>query len=203
MSASKSSKAKAKKAARREHTTKWFNQLITDLRILAPVGLSFVLLITVVVVAWLLNLLINFRSPHFSIPMEIGFLVGILVGAIFGPSIARWEKEETDVHREDSQHYLDGKMKRYSLLFAVNGGAFAIAKLLDGPTPPRGLTLAGLSVGAMVFTVIMTADIWLWGAAMRNQHGARIFRPVGQTILLMIGALLCSGWALIWLNRAA
>ena len=29
--------------------------------------------------------------------------------------------------------YIDGKMKRYSLMFAVNGGAFALAKLLPDP----------------------------------------------------------------------
>jgi hypothetical protein len=40
---------------------------------------------------------------------------------------------------------------------------------------------AGVSVGAALFTVIMTSDIWIWGASMREQHGAKLFRPVGQT----------------------
>ena len=90
--------------------------------------------------------------------------------------------------------YLDGKMQRYTLLFSVNGGVFAIVQLL-----PRGhlaLDLGTLAIGAALFTVLMTADIWLWGADMRNQHGHTLFRPVGQGILLMIGALLVGGWIL-------
>ena len=92
--------------------------------------------------------------------------------------------------------YLDGKMQRYTLLFSVNGGVFAIVQLL-----PRGhlaLDLGTLAIGAALFTVLMTADIWLWGADMRNQHGHTLFRPVGQGILLMIGALLVGGWILAW-----
>jgi hypothetical protein len=88
-------------------------------------------------------------------------------------------------------------MKRYTLRFSVNGAAFAIAKLLIEPNPPGALSWEGLSVGAILFTILMTADIWLWGAGMRNKHGAKLFRPVGQTILLMIGALLCGAWGLV------
>jgi hypothetical protein len=114
--------------------------------------------------------------------------------------IGKWKVPGTpdkEINRDDQALYLEGKMKRYSLLFSVNGGAFAIATLFNEPTPPGGLSITSLSVGATVFTVLMTADIWLWGAGMRNRHGSVLFRPVGQTILLMIGALLTSGWTLI------
>jgi hypothetical protein len=85
----------------------------------------------------------------------------------------------------------------HSGLVSVNGGALAIARLIGDGKPVGGLSMLGLSIGAALFTIIMTADIWLWGAAMREQHGARLFRPVGQTMLLMIGALLFAGWLLI------
>ncbi len=115
-----------------------------------------------------------------------------------GPAIAKWTNAtDASPGPENQALYLEGKMKRYSLLFAVNGAAFAIAKLLKEPNPPGDLSTSALATGVIVFTVLMTADIWLWGAGMRNEHGVRLFRPVGQTILLMIGALLCSGWVLV------
>ena len=58
--------------------------------------------------------------------------------------------------------YEDGKGRRYGLLFSVNGGAFAVAKLF--PTDNicaviGGLTLFELSVGMILFTVLMSVDI--------------------------------------------
>ena len=171
----------------------WWKQTKDDLETLMPVGVSFVILAFCAALFWALK---------WSLPdarsLETGLLLGTIVGPVVGPMVGRWEPlGKKPVERQDQALYLEGKMKRYSLLFSVNGGAFAIAKLLSGPEPPGGLSVAGLSLGAIVFTVIMTADIWLWGAGMRNEHGAKLFRPVGQSILLMIGALLCSGWVLV------
>jgi len=95
--------------------------------------------------------------------------------------------------------YIDGKMKRYNLLFAVNGGAFAIAKLMGQNTHNiGGLTLKQLAIGAMIFTVVMTLDIWLWGQMMRKDFfsGGSVFTPIGKAILLLLAFLLILGWGL-------
>jgi len=171
----------------------WLNQVKTDLLTLRPVALSFFIVLLAGCIA---------SSVHRSY-LQHGLLVGVILGPTVAPMLARWKNNtENEVSREDSALYIDGKMKRYSLLFSVNGGAFAIAKLIGDGHPAGGLSMVGLSVGAVLFTLIMTADIWLWGAAMREQHGARLFRPVGQTILLMISALLSSGWILVSRNRS-
>jgi hypothetical protein len=167
----------------------WWTQTKVDLETLRPVLLSFAVLAV-------MGALVKVVKQ----PLEIGLLAGVVLGPVVGPMVGKWKipgAPEGKVQRDDEALYLEGKMKRYSLLFSVNGGAFAIAKLLNEPTPPGGLSIAALSVGAIVFTVLMTADVWLWGAGMRNQHGSALFRPVGQTILLMIGALLTSGWVLV------
>jgi hypothetical protein len=167
----------------------WWTQTKDDLETLRPVLLSFAILAAMGTV-----------GKVFNQPLEVVLLAGVILGPVIGPMIGKWKIQgapHEEVEREDEALYLEGKMKRYSLLFSVNGGAFAIATLLKQPTPPVGLSIAGLSVGAIVFTLLMTADVWLWGAGMRKQHGSDLFRPVGQTILLMIGALLASGWALV------
>ena len=64
--------------------------------------------------------------------------------------------------------YLDGKVQRYKLLFAVNGGAFAIAKVGQGDHVSLGNLDLKLAIGAIAFTVVMTIDIWLWGQQMRR-----------------------------------
>jgi hypothetical protein len=172
--------------------TSW-KQTKEDLATLAPVGLSFALLL---LCGFAMSTL-GWRLPDAS-SKETGLLLGLILGPVISPMLGSWKKAgEERVQPQEQSLYLEGKMKRYSLLFQVNGGAFAIAKLLDGPNPPGGLGIAALSTGAVVFSVLMTADIWLWGASMRNAYGARLFRPVGQAILLMIGALLCSAWILV------
>jgi len=48
--------------------------------------------------------------------------------------------------------YIDGKIKRYNLMFAVNGGIFALAKLISVPAesnPLGRLKLIHLSIGAI------------------------------------------------------
>jgi hypothetical protein len=97
--------------------------------------------------------------------------------------------------------YIDGKMKRYSLLFAVNGGAFAIAKLLGEQQTGKvvgGLTLEAVAIGAIIFTCLMWLDIYLFGETMRSKFfGNRlVFGRPGKLILSALSALLILGWLL-------
>jgi hypothetical protein len=106
--------------------------------------------------------------------------------------------------------YEDGKSRRYSLLFTVNGGAFAVAKLF-----PTGnmcavlgrLTLCELSLGMIIFTVLLTADIFIFGEHMRRTVSKEeigptgdkvpMFGTVGKIILLLVGSFICAGWLLV------
>ena len=57
-------------------------------------------------------------------------------------------------------------------MFAVNGGAFAIAELMrdeGGVTDSLGgLSLEQLAFGAVIFTWLLWWDIWAWGEMMRQ-----------------------------------
>jgi hypothetical protein len=70
--------------------------------------------------------------------------------------------------RDYLRTYIDGKIQRYYLLFAVNGGAFAIAELMRGAAgvsqPLGGLSLQRLAYGAVIFTWLLWWDIWAWGS---------------------------------------
>ncbi len=95
--------------------------------------------------------------------------------------------------------YIDGKMKRYNLLFTVNGGIFAIARLLADKQNEQilgGLTLQALAVGASAFTCLMCLDIWYWGDMLRRDffNGQQVFGRPGRFILIALGALLIMGW---------
>jgi hypothetical protein len=97
--------------------------------------------------------------------------------------------------------YIDGKMRRYNLLFSVNGGAFAIAKLLGDPNNRNlvgSLTLQHLALGSIIFTALMLVDIRLWGETMRNKFpsGKLVFTKEGKVILLLLGILIIAGWLL-------
>ena len=113
---------------------------------------------------------------------------------------------------ETFKAYEDGKHRRYNLLFAVNGGAFAVAKLFtdpkflcEGKIPAvlGGLTLGRLSFGMILFTALMTLDIYMFGYKMRElmlegQAGVSPwqgpFSVPGKAVLVAIGALICVGW---------
>jgi len=95
--------------------------------------------------------------------------------------------------------YIEGKMKRYSLLFSVNGGAFAVAKILREPNTTRilgGLTLQELAIGAVLFTILMGIDIFLWGQMMRTKFfdGELVFKWAGKSILILLCILLILAW---------
>lgn len=104
--------------------------------------------------------------------------------------------------------YENGKHRRYSLLFSVNGGAFAIAQLLAKSSPVGTWTVGHLSfrllsLGMFVFTILMTIDIYTFADKMREiQKDARpeIFAEIGKVVLFSIGAMICAGWILagIW-----
>jgi hypothetical protein len=102
--------------------------------------------------------------------------------------------------------YIDGKMKRYSLLFSVNGGAFAVSKLLTDHNAQNtaqnklilgSLTLPEVAVGAILFTLLMWIDIWSWGHMMRKKFIGEdlAFTWMGKAILTGIVALLILAWA--------
>ena len=102
--------------------------------------------------------------------------------------------------------YESGKHRRYGLLFSVNGGAFAIAKLLvDDPARATvvlgGLTLSRLALGMILFTAVMAADICMFGMKMRgvldDRGGVGVFGTPGQVVLVLIGILIGAGWFLV------
>jgi hypothetical protein len=102
--------------------------------------------------------------------------------------------------------YEEGKHRRYNLLFAVNGGAFAVVELfatltgspriLDPTDPVLGsLTLSHLSLGMALFTTVMVVDIFLFGENMRKRDPRlKLFAWQGKTVLILIGLLIAAGW---------
>jgi len=97
--------------------------------------------------------------------------------------------------------YEQGKHRRYSLLFAVNGGAFAVAKLLvtgfgQNAFVLGGLTLWMLALGMAAFSAVMVFDIFQFGLRMRVLDGA-LFGTWGRLVLLLLGALLIGGWLVV------
>lgn len=102
---------------------------------------------------------------------------------------------------ESFRTYEDGKHRRYSLLFAVNGGAFAVAKLFAEGKAVNvlgNLTLPELSIGMILFTIVMTVDIFMFGEKMRTTYSLDAFSWQGKTVLIMIGILICAGWFLVF-----
>ena len=102
---------------------------------------------------------------------------------------------------DELKTYIDGKMKRYNLLFAVNGGAFAIAKLIGEGKNVGEVTLLYLAMGAILFTILMWWDIWCWGWLMKKEYdnrgkGERMFGWVGKLILSSLTLLLTGVWIL-------
>jgi hypothetical protein len=106
--------------------------------------------------------------------------------------------------KDAKELYETGKHRRYGLLFSVNGGAFAIAKLITGESGKPGvvlgnLTLTELSVGMVAFTAVMICDIYAFGDKMRKTFLENDFGWQGKAVLLVLGVLLCLGWLLVGL----
>ena len=101
---------------------------------------------------------------------------------------------------ESFKIYEDGKHRRYGLLFAVNGGAFAVAKLFADPTAATllgDLTLSQVVIGMIAFTILMTADIFMFGKKVRENYSPDAFGTPGKVVLLLMGFLICAGWYLV------
>jgi hypothetical protein len=131
------------------------------------------------------------------------------MSAITGPNPAGGAPHT--VNLDIFRTYEEGKHRRYSLLFSVNGGAFAIAKIL-AKDPPGQLVVGSLrqwqlSIGMVAFTILMVYDIYKFGSKMsllqknldEENHSKiplEIFGDVGKEVLVLLGALLCLGWLL-------
>jgi hypothetical protein len=111
--------------------------------------------------------------------------------------------------------YEDGKHRRYNLLFAVNGGAFAVAKLLGekGTAVAGNLTMSHLAVGMILFTAVMSFDIVTFGLKMREEWKTSVsdlqnvsireglFALPGWIVLGAIWLLISVGWLLVAIGR--
>jgi hypothetical protein len=101
---------------------------------------------------------------------------------------------------EAANLYESGKHRRYSLLFSINGGAFAVAKLMtvDCGKPCKvlgALNLRELAAGMILITAVMVWDIYAFGKKM-SYHVPGAFGPVGKWVLLLLGLLVMAGWFL-------
>jgi hypothetical protein len=96
--------------------------------------------------------------------------------------------------------YEEGKYRRYSLLFAVNGGAFAVAKLFADPPEQSAvlgdLRLWQLSLGMVLFTIVMVSDSIMFGQNMHKKL-PELFRWQGKLVVTLIGLLISAGWTLV------
>ncbi len=94
--------------------------------------------------------------------------------------------------------YENGKHRRYTLLFSVNAGAFAVAKLIKEGDGIGGLSHPALSIGMVLFTVVMVWDIFKFGERSRKEpNSTDVFGEAGRRVLLLIGVLICLGWLLV------
>lgn len=116
-----------------------------------------------------------------------------------GATMTEW-KEVKDLF----DAYEQGKHRRYTLLFAVNGGAFAVVGLLlEHGLPREGpLTVQGIALGMIAFTGILCFDIYAFGRNMRKQwltirtesHCEGLFGLPGKAVLTALGFLIILGW---------
>jgi hypothetical protein len=90
------------------------------------------------------------------------------------------------------------------LLFAVNGGAFAIAAL--GAAKLGNLKLEEIAAGLIFFTVVMGFDIAAFGVSMRKRAKRAedcalnawegVFSLIGWAVLVLLCLLIIVGWIL-------
>ena len=107
---------------------------------------------------------------------------------------------ESELHKL----YEDGKHRRYALLFSINGGAFAVAKVITQDcskhqTVLGGLRLWELSLGMMAVTLVMAWDIFKFGTQMREKLHGEVFSKTGRWVLRLLGGLIIAGWLLVGL----
>ena len=100
--------------------------------------------------------------------------------------------------REALELYENGKHRRYALLFSVNGGAFAVAKILKSEgNVLGGLSLKELSIGMALFSAVMVVDVFAFGLRSKREPIPNVFNGVGQAVVILLGALICVGWLLV------
>jgi hypothetical protein len=93
--------------------------------------------------------------------------------------------------------YEDGKHRRYTLLFAVNGGAFAIVSfLLKGDAKQTALPLlTWIGMVMALFSAVMTFDIDEFGKKLRGLGGSLdLFGGRGRAVLWLVGLALAAAW---------
>lgn len=101
---------------------------------------------------------------------------------------------------EASKAYEEGKHRRYTMLFTVNGGAFAVVKVFACPaagTVLGSLQLWQLSLGMILFTTVMVVDIFKFGQKMQRYLGDEVFTGYGKAVLILLGLLIVMGWSLV------
>lgn len=94
--------------------------------------------------------------------------------------------------------YENGKNRRYNLLFAVTGGAFAAVLAIKDPAKHLGsLSIKALSVGMVIFTIIMCIDIFTFGFNFRSELNNKVFGQVGWFVLTSLCLLIVIGWLMV------
>jgi hypothetical protein len=78
----------------------WWNQIKEDLATLAPVGLSFALLL----VCGLAMSTLGWRLQSAS-ATETGLFLGLILGPVFAPAVGRWKKAEEPVQPQAQTLY--------------------------------------------------------------------------------------------------
>ena len=84
-------------------------------------------------------------------------------------------------------------------MFSVNGGALVIGKLFAEENTRKflgGLTPEAVAIGAILFTLLMWRDIYLFGNMMKSEffNGQLVFQPPGIRILHALCSLIIIGW---------
>lgn len=137
-------------------------------------------------------------------------LLALAIGAIGLLRPAREAPIELD--NELVEAYESGKHRRYTLFFAVNGGAFAVVQLLveHGVVGTRTLTVRQIAGGMILFTAIMCFDILAFGLRMRrqsllcHQQTSRwdgLFALPGWIVLGSLWLLISIGWFLAGISK--
>ncbi len=104
--------------------------------------------------------------------------------------------------------YQDGKSRRFSLLFTVNGGAFALLGFLAGDQPRIAFSFVTvwafvvIPLAMIIFTQRMRDDLFVFGEGMNRVWQdldlacPEIFSAKEQKIVRSVTRLICAAWAL-------
>jgi hypothetical protein len=109
--------------------------------------------------------------------------------------------ESHEFKKDIDKAYEDGKHRRYGMLFAINGGALTICKLIVSGSSAEKVVLGGLKLWMLAlvmagFSIVMTADIFAYGFRMRS-FDRSLFKYPGRIVLILIGSMLTAAWVLV------